>query len=189
MKFSNVVNHFKTITTHKYWVMVYCFKFGLYWQGITHDLSKYSFTEFFDNIKYYEPGVSPIIVSKRIRGYSNAWMHHKGINKHHYEYWQDNFDEGGETLIMPYKYSLEMLCDFLAAGKTYMGKDFSYSAEYKWWLNRLKRPIAMHPVNKEFITEALFYINTKDGKINRTHVKNIYFNALRKFKSENKDKK
>ena len=51
--------HFKTITTHKIWVMRYCFKIGLYWQGLTHDLSKYSPTEFLVGMKYYQGDRSP----------------------------------------------------------------------------------------------------------------------------------
>ena len=43
--------HFKTITKHKFLVMRQCFKVGLYWQGLTHDLSKYSPTEFFVGAK------------------------------------------------------------------------------------------------------------------------------------------
>ena len=39
-------HHFKTITHHKYLVLCGCFQVGLYWQGLTHDLSKYSPTEF-----------------------------------------------------------------------------------------------------------------------------------------------
>ena len=33
-------HHFKTITMHRILVMQGCFKMGLYWQGLTHDLSE-----------------------------------------------------------------------------------------------------------------------------------------------------
>jgi hypothetical protein len=85
----NIVNHFKTITNHKLLVMKYCFKAGLYKQGALHDLSKYSFVEFSAGIKYYRGYVSPNSIQKTVEGYSAAWLHHKGRNKHHFEYWID----------------------------------------------------------------------------------------------------
>ena len=75
--------HFKTITTHKIWVMRYCFKIGLYWQGLTHDLSKYSPTEFLVGMKYYQGDRSPNNAEREDTGMSKSWMHHKGRNKHH----------------------------------------------------------------------------------------------------------
>jgi hypothetical protein len=136
-------------------VIKYCWKVGLYWRGITHDLSKFSPIEFWESVKYYQGNSSPIDACKKDKGYSRAWLHHKGRNKHHYEYWQDNFDNGGTPLQMPFKDSVEMLCDYIAAGKVYMGKNFSYEAEYNWWLNKKKTNLAMHPVNRDFITLAL----------------------------------
>ena len=62
-------------------------------------------------------------------GYSKAWQHHKGRNPHHYEYWMDNFDKGGEATEMPWKYKVEMICDYLGAARAYMGKNFSYRGE------------------------------------------------------------
>ena len=79
--------HFKTITKHKLLVMEGCFKVGLYWQGITHDLSKYSPTEFLVGARYFQGTRSPNAAEREAKGYSEAWMHHKGRNRHHYEYW------------------------------------------------------------------------------------------------------
>jgi len=134
LKFKIFLKHFKTVCTHKFWVMYYCFKFGLYWQGIVHDLSKFSYTEFSESVKYYTGTRSPIEACKEDKGYSDAWLHHKGRNKHHYEYWQDNFDNGTTHLEMPFKYVLEMLCDNIAASRTYNGKDFSFLKLYEWWI-------------------------------------------------------
>lgn len=152
---SKALKHFKTICKHKYWVGKYCFKVGFYKQGILHDLSKFSPTEFIESVKYYQGTSSPIDACKKDKGCSNAWLHHKGRNKHHYEYWQDNFDKGGESLLMPFEYAVEMLCDYLGAGRAYMGDKFSYGAEYNWWLNKMKNPVAMHPLNKNFIEKVL----------------------------------
>ena len=81
--------HFKTITTHRILVMQGCFKMGLYWQGLTHDLSKYSPTEFMTGVRYYQGNKSPNAAEREEKGYSEAWLHHKGRNRHHYEYWTD----------------------------------------------------------------------------------------------------
>lgn len=151
----NSFKHFKKICKHKYYVGKYCFHYGLYKQGITHDLSKFSPTEFFESVKYYQGDRSPIDACKEDKGYSMAWLHHKGRNKHHYEYWQDNFDKGGEALQMPFEYALEMFCDYLGAGQAYMGKDFNYSAEYEWWVNKKKNNLAMHPIIFLFIDKTM----------------------------------
>ena len=121
------------------------------WRGIKHDMSKFSPTEFWESVRYYQGTSSPIDAAKKDKGWSAAWMHHKGRNTHHYEYWEDNFDNGGEPLRVPYEDAVEMLCDFLGAGRAYMGKDFTFKKEYEWWLNRCKKPLAMHPHTKAFI--------------------------------------
>lgn len=148
--------HLKTVCIHKWWVFYYCCKFGMPITGLLHDLSKFSPTEFFESVKYYSGTRSPIDACKEDIGWSRAWMHHKGRNKHHYEYWQDNFDNGGQSLLMPFKYNLEMLCDYLGAGRAYNGKKFTYAGEYNWWLMKRQKPLAMHPVNKMFIEGMLY---------------------------------
>lgn len=150
-----LVGHLGTILTHKYWVGKYCFKAGLYWEGLVHDLSKFHPVEFWEGVKYYRGNRSPIDACKEDRGYSMAWYHHRGRNKHHYEYWCDNFDKGLSCPKIPFKYMLEMVCDYLGAGRAYMGKDFTYQAEYDWWINWKCSSCAMHPSSKKFITRVL----------------------------------
>ena len=81
--------HLSTITKHRTLVMIHCFKVGLYWRGLTHDLSKYSPTEFLVGVRYYQGNRSPNTAEREDKGVSTAWMHHKGRNKHHFEYWTD----------------------------------------------------------------------------------------------------
>ena len=143
--------HFKLITTHKKYVFRNCVKAGLIWRGIKHDMSKYSPIEFLESVRYFTGDKSPIDNCKKANGWSKAWMHHKGRNTHHYEYWQDNFDHGGVPLQMPYEDALEMVCDYIAAGQAYMKKDFTYQGEYDWWLNKKSHGIAMHPNTLKFV--------------------------------------
>ena len=81
-----------------------------------HDLSKYSFSEFIPGVKYYQDGNrSPNNAQREAEGCSTAWLHHKGRNKHHYEYWIDYPAKGGDgSLIgmeMPVNYVIEMFTD------------------------------------------------------------------------------
>lgn len=163
--FQKIWIHLSTICKHKYWVLKYCHKCGITWRGIVHDLSKFSITEFWTNVKYAIPGKSPIDVQKELFGFSMAWQHHKAHNLHHYEFWMDKFDDGCYVTRMPYKYVVEMLCDNLAAGRAYSGKNYSYKAEWEWWLKQ--RTIRnMHPDNRDFMNicfEALLYTEKNPG--------------------------
>lgn len=108
------IRHFITITHHKILVMQGCFRIGLYKQGLLHDMSKYSPTEFLVGCRYYKGYMSPNNAERADRGYSSAWLHHKGRNKHHYEYWIDyslNKEEGIVGMRMPTRYVVEMFVD------------------------------------------------------------------------------
>lgn len=166
VKIKNIWFHLRKIQTHRKWVRHYCFGIGLYRQGLLHDLSKYSPTEFWESVKYYQGTSSPIDASKAENGYSMAWFHHRGRNYHHYEMWQDDFDHGGKPLLMPYKYFAEMICDYLAAGHAYMGKKFSFVAENEWWKKKRAKGLAM-PENQtkmiDFIFNQLAEREERDG--------------------------
>lgn len=131
MKLINIWNHFKTITKHRMLVCRHCFQIGLYRQGLTHDLSKYSPEEFFTGVRYYQGTRSPNAAEREDLGYSKAWLHHKGRNKHHYEYWIDISVRKEEGLVgnkMPLRYVAEMICDRIAACEVYKGKAYTSAA-------------------------------------------------------------
>jgi hypothetical protein len=159
--------HFKTICVHKAWVSYYCRIAGLSrWQAFKHDLSKFSYIEFSEAVKYYSGDRSPIDNCKLKNGYSLAWQHHKGRNPHHYEYWMDNFDKGTTPIRMPYKYAVEMLCDWLAAGQTYsanINKAFSYTNELKYVINKFDNGCAMHTSDQKFIYLVLRNLKSIDN--------------------------
>ena len=128
--------HFKTITNHKLMVMKGCFYVGLYWQGLLHDLSKYMPSEFLVGAKYYQGNQSPNNAERLDIGYSSAWLHHKGRNKHHYEYWLDYSSREGEGIIparMPEKYVVEMFIDRVAASKNYNRKNYTDDMPLKYY--------------------------------------------------------
>lgn len=139
--------HFKTITKHRWLVMCGCFRVGLYWQGLTHDLSKYSFTEFRQGALHYQGTRSPNAAEREEKGYSEAWMHHKGRNRHHYEYWTDMNPKTQryEAVEMPRKYLVEMVMDRRAACMTYQGKNYTDGSALEY-LTRSKERATMNPV-------------------------------------------
>lgn len=138
--------HFKTITYHRWLVRQGCFRVGLYWQGLIHDLSKYSKTEFCTGAKYYQGDRSPNAAEREDKGFSEAWMHHKGRNRHHYEYWTDMSRATGkyESVPMPRKYLAEMVMDRRAACMVYQGKNYHPGAELEY-LERSRERLLMHP--------------------------------------------
>lgn len=158
MKIKYIVGHIKRILIHKYWVFHYCCKFGIIWRGITHDLSKFHPTEFCESVKYYSKESSPIPRCKADKGYSLAWQHHKGHNDHHYEYWVDNLDKGGVPIKIPFNCILEMLADWLAAGKAYKGSKFREEDEYGWFENFTKLKPKIHNESMRIIHAMMNHI-------------------------------
>ena len=168
MNLKNAIKHFKLITYHKWIVFKLCCRVGLPWRGLVHDLSKYSITEFKEGVKYYVGDHSPITEEKKERGYSLAWLHHKGRNKHHTEYWVDHMAPN-PTPIIPYKYAVEMICDKLAAGISYQGKNWTKEYQLSYW-ERERTRLEMNPKVEEFITETFMEVAEKG--INQTLTKN-----------------
>lgn len=179
----NVPKHFAKICVHKFHVAKYCWHAGLYKQALTHDISKFSPTEFVESVHYYQGNRSPILAAKDDKGYSVAWQHHKGRNRHHYEYWQDNFDHGGKPIKMPLRFALELVCDYLGAGEAYMGDDFTYEKEYEWWMDKKNKPIAMHPQTLMFVDEMLKTVvatNSIDC-LHKDNARKVYYDCKRKW--------
>ena len=159
--------HLKTVLTHKRWVLHYASGLGITWQGITHDFSKFSPVEFFESVKYWTGERSPITVAKEVSGISYAWLHHKGRNKHHYEYWIDKLDNGGVPYKIPFKHVLEMICDWCAACRTYSGNgDDIFRREYEWWNGRIDR-VNIHQETKSLITNLLETLSDLEGTTER----------------------
>ena len=161
--------HFKTITEHRIEVMKGCFKVGLYVQGLTHDLSKYSLTEFLPGAKYYQGFRSPNVAEREAIGYSSAWLHHKGRNKHHFEYWIDypirDKDTGKVKAIparMPNRYIVEMFMDRLAACKIYQKEAYTDASPLEYY-NKGDISRFLHPTTQK-ILEHLLKMNAKYGE-------------------------
>ena len=176
--------HFHLVNKHRFRVFILSCKAGIPIRGLLHDLSKYSPTEFFESVKYYNGKKSPIHVCRMEKGYSNAWLHHKGRNKHHFEYWEDVSSRGGRNGVFPpYKYIVEAVCDKIAAGMTYKGKEWTKDEPLKYWNGvESKTNISYHPATIEFMDNILTQIS-KDGLevLNKKNLKQIYNDCIIKY--------
>ena len=158
----DIINHFKTITEHKKEVLKGCIKAGIPLQGLMHDLSKYMPSEFIVGAIYYQGNRSPNEGEREAYGYSKAWMHHKGRNRHHFEYWTD-YDTVTRIMSpvkMPYKYVAEMFCDRLAASKIYMKDKYSDQSPLEYYQQR-KNHRMIHPETAEIIENLLVMLAEK----------------------------
>ena len=147
--------HFKTVCKHKAVVYRECRACGIAWQGLKHDLSKFSPAEFLSSARYFQGSRSPIEREKKEVGYSKAWLHHKGRNPHHWEYWTD-FGDDGEIIAnkIPSEYVIEMVCDWIGAGMVYSGGNWS-QAEPLDFYNRVRSGRHIHPETEELIVNLL----------------------------------
>lgn len=154
------LEHLKTINHHKKLVMEHCFKAGIYYQGIVHDLSKYSPAEFWVGAKYYQGDRSPNNAEREAKGYSSAWLHHKGRNKHHLDYWIDYSLKPGvqvEGMKMPEKYVVEMFCDRVAASKTYLKDKYTDAASWEYYV-KSRTHYMMHPDTEKLLAKLLWML-------------------------------
>ena len=179
----NAWKHFCVINKHRWIVFKLCTKAGIPWRGFVHDLSKYSFVEFWEGVKYFSGERSPIVSCRNDMGYSLAWMHHKGRNKHHLEYWEDMNRYERIPVMMPYQFCVEALCDKLGASMVYKGKDWTPDAPYHYWMN-IERgfPVLKHPGTLEFMDTALTKIKEEglDAVLNKKYLKALYSRVTEK---------
>ena len=145
-----IFGHLHTVNKHRFKVFCLCCRVGIPVSGLFHDLSKYSPIEFWESVRYYNNDkFSPIKNCKEVNGYSNAWIHHKNSNRHHYEYWFD-YSAKIPSPIIPFQYFLEMVCDSFAAGMTYQGKDWNQHYQLKYW-SKVKDKSRMHPQMRDLL--------------------------------------
>ena len=118
------LHYLKYVLVHKWWVMVECFKVGLFWRGIVHDMSKFLPSEFIPYARFFH--------GKKVRSktgyykptdtgdlaFDMAWFRHQKRNDHHWQWWVLPEDERGVKLLpMSEEARLEMLCDWRGAGR------------------------------------------------------------------------
>ena len=172
--------HFYTITKHRHCVIRHCFKAGIGGQGLLHDLSKYGPVEFFRGAKYYQGTRSPNERERELFGYSEAWLHHKGRNRHHFEYWNDlnTKTKMYEPVRMPMRYVKEMFCDRVAASKIYLGDKYTDAHPLDYFMRGKDRRV-IHPETSDLLETFLRMLAEKGEKETFRYIK-----ALKRKKEE-----
>ena len=167
--------HFKTITKHRHMVFRHAIKCGIPRRGLLHDLSKYTPAEFLVGAKYYLGTKSPNEKERELYGYSSAWLHHKGRNRHHFEYWTDYFPATKQMMPidMPLVYVVEMFCDRLAASKVYQGENYTDKHPLEYFLKgKAKRFI--HENTSNLLESWLLMLSEKGEDETCKYIKNYY---------------
>lgn len=168
------LKHLKTINQHKLLVMKHCFLVGLYKQGLLHDLSKYSWTEFSVGCKYFQGNRSPNDAEREDKGYTSSWLHHKGRNKHHLEYWIDYSVDKSKGIVgmkMPKKYVIEMFCDRVAACKTYNKENYNDKQALEYYM-RGRSSKLLHEESKKLLEKYLKLLATYGEAATFRYIKN-----------------
>ncbi|MBQ7282668.1 MAG: catalase [Spirochaetales bacterium] len=166
--------HLRTITKHRHLVMRHCFKAGIPWRGLLHDLSKYSPQEFIPGVRFYTGDRSPTAGERKQYGYSKAWMHHKGRNKHHYEYWSDFSLEThtNRPVKMPLVFVIEMFCDRVAACKVYQKERYTDSSALEYYRRRLGEE-DMHPETSKLLGDLVSMLSEKGEKETFNYIRTV----------------
>ncbi len=172
MSLKGACGHFRTVTRHRNKVFQHCVKAGIPWRGMLHDLSKFSPTEFVPGAKYYQGSRSPNEKERELFGFSKAWMHHKGRNRHHFEYWTDYNPKTkqNEPVKMPLVFVVEMFCDRVAASKIYLGKKYNTRQPLEYFLNAKARRI-IHPETSAFLESLLTMLSEQGEKSTFAYIK------------------
>ena len=173
------IRHFITITHHKILVMQGCFRIGLYKQGLLHDMSKYSPTEFLVGCRYYKGYMSPNNAERADKGYSSAWLHHKGRNKHHLEYWidyavskpgDDKAHTKMEGMKMPIRYVCEMFIDRVSASKNYQKEKYTDKSALEYYEKSVDHYM-IHPDTKAMLEYLLVMLSVKGEEYTYSYIK------------------
>ena len=174
MNLNNMYKHFCTITRHKWYVFCACKDIKLYWRGIKHDMSKYMPIEFFSSADYFQGTKFPIEAEKTAKGYSLAWQNHKRKNSHHWEYWIDFKNGDVITLKMPYINVIEMVCDWIGAGKAYETTKWTQETPFKYWSDN-KHKYHLHHETEVLVNTILTDIKTHGWKTTQMLINLNYY--------------
>lgn len=167
------LKHLKVILKHRHKVIIHCFKVGIGFQGLRHDLSKFSPEEFCAGVSFFQGTRSPNEAEREAYGYSKAWMHHKGRNKHHFEYWTDYnpITKTMDPVPMPLKYIAEMFCDRVAASKVYMGDKYNDRSTLEYF-EKGKPTRRIHPETSDTLERWLILLADSGERLAFAQIKN-----------------
>jgi len=157
------IHYLRYIIRHKWYVFIECHRYGLAWLGIIHDWSKLRPSEFFPYAEhFYGKNAKGIKTGRDKTGYykpmdtgdpkfDNACLLHEKRNKHHWQWWVLPEDEDGvRVLEIPYKYRIEMICDWKGASRA-QGHG---GMIIEWWAKHNYK-MQMHPKTRAMIQSSV----------------------------------
>lgn len=156
------------VLRHKWFVFLECYKLGIPWLGIIHDLSKFLPSEFVPYARhFYGPASHHSDETHEAVGicddpaFDLAWLHHQHRNKHHWQRWLLTMDSarGSDKIValpMPDRYRKEMLADWRGAGHAYGNSDTV------GWYVKNSAQIQIHGATRDWIEIELGW--TKPGQ-------------------------
>ena len=170
----NFCGHLSTVVRHRHKVFIHCCRVGIPVRGLLHDLSKFSPTEFIPGVRFFLGTRSPNEEERATFGHSLAWMHHKGRNRHHFEYWTDYNPETKQIspVKMPIRFVKEMFCDRVAASKIYQGKNYTDNHPIEYFM-RGKARRSIHPETSEMLESWLVMLAEKGEGETFRYIKKI----------------
>lgn len=152
------IKYLKHTIKHKWYVFQECAKRGLVWRGLVHDLSKFSPFELVSYTHYFNGKYGKGKRAQVDRNFDHAWNNHQKHNKHHWQYWLLRNDDGKLIILeMPIQYALEMVCDWIGAGKAHGATD---PLEIKKWYKKNKKTIQLHPNTRQFVESFIVSLET-----------------------------
>lgn len=158
---NKVLRQIKTVIIHKHYVFIGCCKLGIPWQGIIHDISKFTPIEL-STSKYWTGKASPIPEEKARKGYSLGWTHHKNHNKHHWEYWTDFRQRTPICVPMPPKYLLEAFADWYGASRGYNKGKFDINIFKSFVIREFETKKMFFPKTKEIVESVIYKVNSEE---------------------------
>lgn len=167
------IQYLNYVIKHKWYVAIECFKMGLIWQGIIHDMSKFLPNEFVPYARFFHGKKKKQIRDKT--GYYKptdtgdtdfdfAWFLHQKRNPHHWQYWicpDDN--KNIKVFEIPHKYVKEMVCDWIGAGKAqgYFSPSNDPLLETRKWWEANNKKMLFHLNTRKKIEQMLYILNNK----------------------------
>ena len=155
-----------TVLLHKYCILITGLQINKKLKGsnlsiplirlLKHDLSKFSFSEFWSYASFYYG-------DKDQHKYEKAWLHHLRANDHHWEHYIVNYTIGmnvdlcsQNALEMKNEAILEMATDWLSAERAYKGR-WPIPGQWVWAQNSVNK-IGMNPISKKKFFALLAFL-------------------------------
>lgn len=164
-------SYLKYVLRHKSFVNKECMSLGYRWRGLIHDMSKFLPSEYipYANHFYNKDGSKREVRDKSgfydpnntgDKKFDKAWLFHQKRNKHHWQYWVLPKDDGSiKVLEMPQKYLMEMICDWVGAGKAqgYLSPKEDPYYETRKWYNKNKDKMQLHENTRRIVERKIGY--------------------------------